>query len=48
MRPKRVRKTIRPTREGYDKQLFVDRGRGLEPFYRVIMERQSTVAGAGV
>jgi hypothetical protein len=44
MRPKRVRKTICPTSEGYDELLLVDWGRGLEPYYRVVMERRSTVA----
>jgi hypothetical protein len=36
---KRVRKVLRPTRAGYEEWLYVDRGDGLEPYYRVDMQR---------
>jgi len=39
---KRVRKVLRPTREGYEEWLYVDRGDGLEPYYRIAMERAAS------
>ena len=42
---KRVRKVLRPTREGYEECLYVDRGDGLEPYYRIEMQRAREAAG---
>jgi hypothetical protein len=34
---KRVRKRLRPTRDGYEEHLDVDRGAGFEPYYAIAM-----------
>jgi len=36
---KRVRKILTPTTDGYEEHLLVDRGHGLEPYYRVVLRR---------
>jgi hypothetical protein len=44
---KHVRKTLRPTREGYEEWLYVDRGDGLEPYYRIEMQRRQLAEANG-